>query len=627
MGIKPDELELFHNGESYQSYNVMGAHIMEEDGVTGVRFTVWAPNAKRVSVVGDFNNWHGSSHVMERIREWGIWSLFIPGLEEGDLYKYEIETSNGEVFMKADPYAFFSEVRPATASRVYNLNKYVWKKHTYLRRKRPVPVYEKPVLIYEVHLGSWRRKENGDLLSYKELAEELVNYAADMGYTHIELLPLAEHPFDGSWGYQGTGYYSITSRYGTPEDFMYFVDKCHEKGLGVIVDWVPGHFCKDAHGLARFDGTPLFENENPLISENYKWGTLSFDFEKPEVRSFLISNAYFLFDVFHIDGIRVDAVANLLYLNFEKEDGRWIPNEYGGSENLHAIEFIKRLNEVIFKDFPNAIIAAEDSTTYPLVTRPLESGGLGFNYKWNMGWMNDTLRYMEMDPLFRSGSHNLLTFSFVYTFSENFILPLSHDEVVHGKSSLISKMYGDYWQKFASLRALYAYMMAHPGKKLLFMGGEFGQFIEWNYKSSLDWNLLEYDMHRNLHYYVKTLNNFYKKHRALWEVDHSWDGFTWINADDNTRSIVSFIRKGKKAGDMLIFICNFTPVVYEEYRVGVPLNCRYKEIFNSDLNIYGGSGVDNSVPLKAEGFECCGQPYSIVMKVPPYGAVFLKPIK
>jgi 1,4-alpha-glucan branching enzyme len=627
LEINFDELERFREGISFESYRVLGAHRVEENEAQGIRFTVWAPKAKRVSVVGGFNGWQGNMNPMEKVTEWGIWSRFIPGVEYEALYKYEIEGEDGEVFLKADPYAFYSESRPGTASKVFNLESYNWKKETYLRRRSPTPLSKKPMSIYEVHLGSWRRKKNREFLSYIEFAEELVDYAAHMGYTHIELLPVNEYPLDESWGYQVTGYYSITSRYGTPKDFMYFVDQCHEKGLGVIVDWVPGHFCRDSHGLRRFDGTPQFEPGHPLRSENDQWGTLNFDYSKNEVVSFLISSAHFLFDVFHIDGIRVDAVAYILYHDFCKKDGKWLPNKKGGAENLEAIEFLRRLNETIINNFPNAIVAAEDSTSWKGVTKPISEGGLGFNYKWNMGWMNDMINYMSMDSFFRKNYHKLINFSLIYAFNENFILPLSHDEVVHEKKSMIGKMYGDYWQKFASLRAFYSYMIAHPGKKLLFMGGEFGQFVEWRDYCSLDWHLFDYEMHKKLNDFVRALNYFYKREKSLFELDNSWDGFEWINADDSLHSIISFIRRGEKSGEDLLFVCNFTPIVHENYRIGVPLSCKYREVLNSDSAEYGGSGVVNTDCIWAEEIPWDKQPYSISLRVPPLGSVFLKPAK
>ncbi|WP_073235019.1 1,4-alpha-glucan branching protein GlgB [Desulforamulus putei] len=621
-GLSDQDLYLFHEGSLYKSYQMLGAHLTEQNGMQGVRFSLWAPNAREVRVVGDFNQWQGHRHVMERVKQSGIWSLFVPGLKPMDLYKYEIHTHQGEVLLKADPYAFYSEIRPGTASRVYSLAGYRWQDLAYLERQKTTPVYESPVFIYEVHPGSWRRRDGG-FLTYRELADQLVDYVADMGFTHVELLPVMEHPYDPSWGYQVTGYYSVNSRYGTPHDFMYFVDCCHQRGIGVILDWVPAHFCKDSHGLGRFDGTALYESANPLRAENWQWGTLNFDFAKPEVVSFLISNALFWLDVYHIDGLRVDAVAFMLYLDYGRQEGQWVPNQYGGKENLEAVAFMKKLNEVVFQYFPDALMIAEESTAWPAVTKPTYLGGLGYNYKWNMGWMNDLLRYMQMDPVHRKWHHHLLTFSFMYAFSENYILPLSHDEVVHGKKSLLNKMPGDYWQKFANLRALYGYMTAHPGKKLLFMGGEFGQFIEWNENQSLDWHLLQYDMHQKLNRYVKELNHFYRSEKSLWELDHEEKGFQWIDPHDYSQSIITFLRQSRDPDDFLIIVCNFTPVVREGYRIGVPCPGEYLEVFNSDLHIYGGSGQVNSLVV-AENRPWHNQPYSVEIKVPPLAVVFFK---
>ncbi|MCL0081353.1 1,4-alpha-glucan branching protein GlgB [Peptococcaceae bacterium] len=621
------DLYLYHEGTNFRSYWMLGAHLTQRDGSNGVRFAVWAPNAREVRVVGDFNHWQGGKHVLEKIDQSGVWSIFIPDLKEGDLYKYEIHTYQNEILFKIDPYGFYSEQRPKTASIVFSLQDYQWHDQEWLKRKQLTPTYQQPVLIYEVHLSSWRRKKENKFYSYRELAHQLVDYVVKMGYTHIELLPLAEHPYDGSWGYQATEYYAVTSRYGTPHDFMYFIDQCHQRGIGVILDWVPGHFCKDAHGLAQFDGTALYEHENIVRSDNLEWGTVNFDFDTPEVQSFLISNAMFWFDVFHIDGLRVDAVAQMLYLNFAKEDDQWLPNKYGGHENLAAVDFMKKLNKAIFASYPEAMMIAEESTQWALVTMPTYLGGLGYNYKWNMGWMNDILRYMETDPIYRKNKHHLITFSFMYAFSENFVLPLSHDEVVHYKKSLLNKMPGDYWQKFANLRLLYGYMIAHPGKKLLFMGGEFGQFIEWQYQDSLDWHLLTYDLHAKLHHYVQTLNHYYQRENTLWELDHSWQGFEWIDADDASQSVVTFMRKGKTPGDFMIVVCNFTPVVRTGYRVGVPQAGLYREVFNSDLEMYGGSGQKNDGVLKSVDQSWHNQPYLLEVKLPPLAVIFLKLIE
>lgn len=618
-----DDVYLFHQGTNYRSYQMLGCHLMKQNGASGARFALWAPNAKEVRVVGDFNRWQGEKHRMHPTAS-GIWTAFIPGINEGDLYKYEVITQWGDVLLKADPMGFYQEVRPKSASRVFSLQGYQWRDGEWQQQKQNQGELNQPVLIYEVHLGSWMRGEDGEFLTYRQLADKLVDYVMEMGYTHIELLPIQEHPLDASWGYQLTGYYCPTSRYGNPFDFMYLVDRCHQKGIGVILDWVPGHFCRDGHGLYNFDGGALYEHENPLRAENREWGTLNFDFSRPEVLSFLISNAFFLFDVYHIDGLRVDAVANMLYLDYGRDKDTWLPNIYGGRENLEAVSFLQKLNEVIFQHFPGAIMIAEESTQWPLVTKPTYIGGLGFSYKWNMGWMNDMLRYMEMDPVHRKWHHNLVTFSFMYAFSENFVLPLSHDEVVHRKKSLLDKMPGDYRQKFANLRLFYGYMMAHPGKKLLFMGGEFGQFVEWRDNCSLDWHLLEYDLHFKLHQYVKKLNYFYRWERSLWEQDHDWQGFEWIDPNDNRQSIITFMRRGKEPGELLVVVCNFTPVVHHNYRIGVPELGGYQEVFNSDQAAYGGWGHENPYLLKAEGSSWHNQPFSLVLKIPPLATIYLK---
>ncbi|MEL7634495.1 1,4-alpha-glucan branching protein GlgB [Sporomusa sphaeroides] len=616
---------LFHEGRNTRSYTMLGAHPATAGGVAGAWFAVWAPRARAVRVIGSFNNWDGSGHAMVKARDCGVWALFVSGAAAGDLYKYEIVTGSGEVLHKADPYAFAAEVRPNTASKLVSLEGYCWQDDAWREAKAKKSPYNQPMNIYEVDLGSWKRGSDRQKLSYRELALELPQYAASMGYTHIELLPVAEHPFDGSWGYQATGYYAVTSRYGEPEDFMYFVDCCHRQGIGVILDWVPGHFCKDAHGLACFDGTTLYEYSD-WRRENRGWGTANFDLSRPEVVSFLISNALFWLEVYHIDGLRIDAVANMLYLNYGRDQGDWEPNCQGGTENLEAVSFLQQLNEAVFANYPAALVIAEDSTAWPLVTQPTYLGGLGFNFKWNMGWMNDMLRYMALDPLHRQHHHNLVTFSFMYAFSENFVLPLSHDEVVHGKKSLLDKMPGDYWQKFANLRAFYAYMMAHPGKKLLFMGGEFGQFIEWNYQDSLDWHLLDYEMHGKLLDYVKALNHFYLEHPALWQNEQDWQGFSWIDCHNSEQSVLVFKRQGKEAGEFIIAVLNFTPVVRQEFRLGVPAARHYVEVFNSDRPVYGGSGQENPGELIPETVTWHGQPNSLLITLPPLAAVYLKPV-
>jgi 1,4-alpha-glucan branching enzyme len=615
---------LFNRGEHYQIYKFLGAQPKIENNQKGVRFSVWAPAARQVAVVGEFNNWNKFANQMEEVGDSGIWTTFVPDIGEGTLYKYSIKGLHGDTFLKSDPVAFYSEKSPKTASIVTSLNKYDWNDKLWMNKRKEKQPHTDPINIYEVHAGSWKTDKEGNEYNYRRLADELIPYVEEMGYTHIELMPLTEFPFGGSWGYQTTGYFSLTSRYGKPEDFMYFVDKAHRFGISVIMDWVPSHFCKDGHGLRLFDGTPLYESEDPKRAENKQWDTLNFDYGQPEVWSFLISSARFFFDVYHIDGIRVDAVSNMLYLDYNKEDGEWTANKYGGNENLEAIDFIKQLNQVVFKDFPGIMMIAEESTAYPMVTGPVDKGGLGFNFKWNMGWMNDILEYMEEDPIMRKGRHNLLTFSMMYAYSENYILPLSHDEVVHGKKSLLDKMSGDYWQKFANLRLLFAYMFAHPGKNLLFMGGEFGQFIEWNYKQELDWLLLDYPKHQEIKKYVKDLNHFYKRNNALWLKDYEHEGFEWIEADDNKQSVLSFTRSGEKTEDLMVILCNFTPVPRENYKVGVPFQGQYREIFNSDLEKYGGSGIINEKAIESKKEELHGFSQLIEVTVPPLAAVYLK---
>ncbi|WP_010681293.1 1,4-alpha-glucan branching protein GlgB [Acetivibrio cellulolyticus] len=625
--ISDFDLQLFNEGNHHRIYEKMGCHLMTIDGVVGSFFSVWAPCAKRVSVVGNFNQWDGRSHPMRFRGPSGVWELFIPGLEQGELYKFEIKTPHNDLYIKADPYAFYAELRPATASIVYDLDNYTWNDQNWLHERDNSNSFEKPISIYEVHLGSWQREsdeENG-FYTYREIADRLVDYVKYMGYTHIELLPVSEHPFDGSWGYQITGYYAATSRYGEPKDFMYLVDKCHQNGIGVIMDWVPAHFPKDGHGLARFDGTALYEHYDMKQGEHPDWGTHIFNFGRLEVKNFLISNAMFWFDKYHIDGLRVDAVASMLYLDYGKKEGEWVPNRWGGKENVDAIEFIRHLNTVVYKYHPGIMMIAEESTSWALITKPPYVGGLGFKYKWNMGWMNDFLRYMSMDSVFRKHHQNLLTFSSMYCCTENFILVLSHDEVVHGKCSMLSKMPGDYWQKFAGLRASYGYLYGHPGKKLLFMGGEFGQFIEWNYKQSLDWHLLDYDMHKKMQDYVRDLNNLYKNEQALHEVDFSYDGFEWIDCKDTEHSIICFMRKGKDWRDSLIFVCNFTPAAHENYRIGAPFDTFYDEIFNSDWEKYGGSNVGNFNGMQADKEGCHEKPYSIRLRIPPLSTIILRP--
>ena len=618
-------LYLFHQGTNYHAYEILGAHFVERDGKKGVRFAVWAPHAKSVSVVGDFNNWDNRVNRMIQLEDGETWETFIEGLKQGDLYKYAILPQNGNAhIMKDDPYGFWAEKRPNTASKLYNLEDYDWQDGKWQELKKRQSSYSHPMLIYEVHAGSWQRKGK-DYLTYRELADKLIKYVVEMNYTHIEFMPLTEHPLDNSWGYQTTGYYAVTSRYGEPNDFRYLVETAHKNNIGVIMDWVPGHFCRDDHGLREFDGVNLYESDNPQLSENRGWGTINFDYGRTEVQSFLISNALFWFEEFHIDGLRIDGVANMLYLNFGREAGEWTPNRYGDTGNLEAVEFLKKLNETVFKYHPQALMMAEESTSWPLISKPVYMGGMGFNYKWNMGWMNDMLFYVSLDPIYRKWNHDKVTFSFMYAFAENFILPLSHDEVVHGKRSLIEKMPGDYWQKFAGLRCFFGYWMAHPGKKLLFMGGEFGQFIEWNEDDSLDWHLVEqYEKHTQMQDYSRALNKFYRDNKSFWQVDFDWNGFQWIDCNDNDNSIISFIRKAEDSDDYLIVICNFTPNAKEDYRIGVPDAGNYLEVFNSDAEEFGGKGIKNSNDLTTEDFPYHNRSHSIKLTIPPLATIYLK---
>ncbi|MCX7667338.1 MAG: 1,4-alpha-glucan branching protein GlgB, partial [Atribacterota bacterium] len=564
------DLHLFNEGTHHYAYTKLGAHCITMEGVDGVHFAVWAPNAERVSVVGDFNNWDGRVHGMRPRGDSGIWEIFIPGIGENTLYKFEIKTKTGQLLLKSDPYGFFFEVRPRTASIVQKLGGFTWNDDEWMEKRKNTNLLKSPMSIYEVHLGSFKRGENNSFLNYRELAHVLVEYVVEMGYTHIELLPIAEHPFDGSWGYHVTGYFAPTSRFGSPRDFMYFVDYCHRHGIGVILDWVIAHFPKDAHGLGRFDGTGLYEHVDPRKGEHPHWGSYIFNYGRHEVQSFLLSNAFLWLQEYHIDALRVDAVASMLYLDYGRNEGEWIPNIYGGRENLEAVNFLKKLNERLYTSFPGIATIAEESTAWPGVTLPPYLGGLGFLFKWNMGWMNDFLLYMSKDPIYRKYHHNNLTFALMYAFSENFILPLSHDEVVHGKKSMIEKMPGDWWQKFAQLRLAYAVMFGYPGKKLLFMGDDFGQWREWNHDQELDWFLLDYPTHSGLKHFVKDLNHLYRREKSLFECDYSWKGFEWIDCHDAENSTISFIRKAENPDDFLVFVANFTPVVRYNYRLGVP---------------------------------------------------------
>jgi 1,4-alpha-glucan branching enzyme len=621
------DLYLMEEGTHYKKYEKLGAHEMRINGIDGVFFAVWAPNALRVSVIGDFNRWDGRRHPMRVRGLTGIWELFLPGLSEGTLYKFEVKSRyKGILAEKADPYAFHTELRPKTASVVWDINKYQWQDSEWMEKRAGRNWLDAPISIYEVHLGSWRRvpEENGRWLTYGELADTLIPYVRDLGYTHIELMPISEHPLDESWGYQTVGYFSCTSRYGKPEDFMYLVDQCHKNGLGVIIDWVPAHFPKDAHGLGYFDGTALYEHEDPRKSEQKDWGTLVFNYGRTEVANFLIANALFWLDTYHIDGLRVDAVASMLYLDYSRKPGEWVPNAFGGNENLEAVEFLKRFNEVAHHYHPGIVTIAEESTAWPMVSRPTYIGGLGFSLKWNMGWMHDILSYFSYDPLYRKHHQSELTFALLYAFTENFILVLSHDEVVYGKRSLVDKMPGDLWQKFANLRLLHAYMYAHPGKKMLFMGGEFGQWSEWNSKESLDWHLLQYEPHRRLQNLVRDLNRLYRNEPAMHEVDFTYDGFEWIDFADYESSIVSFIRRAKNREDFLIFVFNFTPVPRYNYRLGVSLPGFYREVLNTDSAYYWGSDLGNSGGVYAEAIPWHGKPSSLSLTLPPLSALALK---
>jgi 1,4-alpha-glucan branching enzyme len=622
------DLHLFGEGNHLRLWEKLGAHVMTVAGVRGVHFAVWAPNAKRVSLVGDFNAWDGRWHQMRVLGSSGVWELFVPGLAPGEKYKFEVKAPSGHLYLKADPFGFYSELRPGTASIVCDLSGYQWHDGDWLQRRPKRSPLNEPMLIYEVHLGSWMRSpsEGHRTLTYRELAEKLVDYVVEMGYTHIELLPVSEHPLDESWGYQITGYYAPTSRYGTPQDFMYFVDRCHQRGIGVIMDWVPAHFPRDAHGLAWFDGTALYEHADPRLGEHRDWGTLIFNYGRNEVRNFLQANALYWFDQYHLDGLRVDAVASMLYLDYSRKAGEWLPNKYGGNENLEAIDFIKRTNELVYGQFPGILMIAEESTAFTGVSKPVYLGGLGFGFKWNMGWMNDLLLYFSKDCVHRKYHQSLITFALLYAFSENFILVLSHDEVVHGKRSLLNRMPGDDWQRFANLRSLLAFMAGHPGKKLIFMGGEFGQSNEWYSQVSLDWHLLQYETHQGIRRLAKDLNKLIRSEPALYELDADWHGFEWIDFHDADSSIVSFLRRSKDpAAAPVIFVANFTPVVRDTYRVGVPGPGRYHEILNTDATCYGGSNVGNAGGVTADPVPFQGRPFSLDLVLPPLAVLVFKP--
>ncbi len=622
------DLHLLNEGRHWQCYNKLGAQIRTVDGVEGVNFAVWAPNATSVSVVGNFNAWDGRRHPMRKHIPSGFWELFIPGLAADCLYKYQIRHFD-HVFEKSDPVGFAAEVPPRTASMVVDLNHYRWHDAQWLAHRRDTNWLEQPLSFYEVHLGSWRRPgdDPGRWLGYRELAHQLVEYVSEMGYTHIELLPVSEHPLSASWGYQTVGYYSVTSRYGSPEDFMYFVDLCHQNGIGVLLDWVPGHFPRDGHGLRRFDGSALYEHADPRQGEHRDWGTHIFNYGRHEVRNYLISNALFWMDKYHIDGIRVDAVASMLYLDYSRHDGDWIPNEFGGRENLPAIGFIKQLNEQSHLQYPGVLTVAEESTAWPGVSRPTYLGGLGFSLKWNMGWMNDTLRYIRKNPIHRRYHHDELTFSLIYAFHENFILPLSHDEVVHGKGSLLDQVPGDLWQKFANLRLLYSYMWTHPGKKLLFMGCEWGQWNEWNFDTSLQWHLLQWDSHSGLRKCLADLNRLYRTEKALYQQDFDGAGFEWIDCHNQEASTLSYLRFAKDRADFLAVCCNFTPVPRLKHCLGVPEACWYQEVFNSDSAYYGGSNTGNSSGVMADARPSHGRPATVEIILPPMSTVVLKPCR
>jgi 1,4-alpha-glucan branching enzyme len=623
--LTPYDLHLLGEGTHFDAFNKLGAHVSEHDGRRGVHFAVWAPNARQIGVAGDFNGWNGAAHPMRQLQQSGYWEAFVPGLEAGATYKFEVVDALGRAVLKSDPLGRYFETPPRTASIVWDSSGYEWGDAAWMAAR---PAQERwlrrPMSVYEVHLGSWQRSPDGRLQTYREMADRLVGYVKDMGFTHVELLPVMEHPYTGSWGYQVIGFFAPTSRFGTPEDFKFLVDAFHQAGIGVILDWVPGHFPKDQHGLARFDGTALYEHADPRQGEHQDWGTLVFNYGRHEVRSFLLSNARFWLDEFHIDGLRVDAVASMLYLDYSRQDGGWVPNRYGGRENLEAIEFIKQLNMLIEHECPGTFVAAEESTSWPGVTRPVHLGGLGFTYKWNMGWMHDMLDYTKEDPVHRKWHHNKITFSMIYAYSERFILPFSHDEVVHGKRSMLDKMPGDVWQKHANLRALYGYMYVHPGKKLLFMGGEIGQWREWNHDWSIDWEVLGDARHAGLQRWVRDLNRVYRDEASLWDADYDPNGFKWIDCNDHEHSIIALSRSSLQQADTTIAVVNFTPVPRRGYRLGVRAGGDYEELLNSDAEAYGGSNMGNQGRVVAEDIPSHGCPWSVSLTVPPLGFLLLK---
>lgn len=617
--VSNDDIWLYNTGNARRAYHALGCRYIPECGMH--RFAVWAPHAREVSVVGDFNGWDGYAHPMWR-RDDEIWVTFIPGLKNGDIYKYRVVGEDWNTVLKADPFAFHAETGPATGSKIWDIEGYEWTDSDYMEKRRRKDSVHAPMSIYEMHMGSWRKKDGEVFPNYRRVADELVEYLKYMHYTHVELLPITEYPYDGSWGYQVTGFFAPTSRYGTPQDFMYFVDKLHSEGIGVIIDWVPAHFPRDEHGLRMFDGAPCYECSEQRMAEHPDWGTMIFDYSRPQVQSFLTSSAMFFFDKYHVDGIRVDAVSSMLYLDYGRRFGEWTPNKDGGNINLGAVDFLRKLNSAVLTEYPGAITIAEESTVFPLVSRPPEVGGLGFVFKWDMGFMHDTLDYMAIDPYFRSYNHSRLTFSMMYAFSENFVLAFSHDEVVHGKASMVNKMWGDYETKFASLRALYGYQFAHPGKKLMFMGGEFAQFIEWNYLQQLDWSLLEYPLHDGMRKYVRELGRLYASTPALWKVDDSWDGFSWLNVDDSERSSVAFMRMSQRS--YIVCALNFTPVRYDDFTIGLPKPGVLKELINSDDTQYGGSGILNKAEIESADESFLDHPCSAKITLPPMSAVWFR---